>query len=134
VLENYFIKDGKPLVDVVISTLSFSWSSSDDSKGLKNLGVPVVKALLTFNTFEEWRDSQMGLSIVDLSMHVALPEFDSFLITVPIAATDFSQIDPETGIRITKYKPIPERLAKVVRLSINWGKLGRLSNSEKKLP
>jgi cobaltochelatase CobN len=133
VLENYFIKDGKPLVDVVISTLSFSWSSSDDSKGLKNLGVSVVKALLTFNTFEEWRDSQMGLSIVDLSMHVALPEFDSFLITAPIAATDFAQINPETGIRITKYRPIPERLAKVVRLSINWGKLGRLSNCEKKV-
>jgi cobaltochelatase CobN len=132
VLENYFMKDGKPLVDVVISTLSFSWSNSA-SGGIKKLGVPVIKALLTFNTFEEWQTSPMGLNIVDLSMHVALPEFDGFLITVPIAATDFSRINPETGTRITTYAAIPERLSKVVRLSLNWGKLRRLSNSEKKV-
>jgi cobaltochelatase CobN len=136
-LEHYFTKDGKPLVDVVISTLAFSWFASAPSgmenlAALKKIGVPVIKALMTFNAFEEWRDSPQGLSVVDIPLHVALPEFDGFLISVPIAATGFG-VNPETGTQVTKYKPIPERVTKLVRLSLNWGKLRRIPNSKKRV-
>ncbi|MFZ7138517.1 MAG: cobaltochelatase subunit CobN [archaeon] len=138
ILENYFMKDGKPLVDVIISTLSYSWSTSssggsENLVALEKLGVPVIKALLTFNTFEGWHDTPLGLRVVDLPLQVALPEFDGFIITVPLATTDMSTINPETGAKITKHVPIPERVAKVVRLSLNWAKLRHISNSEKKV-
>ncbi|MGD6850956.1 MAG: cobaltochelatase subunit CobN [Candidatus Bathyarchaeia archaeon] len=137
VIDNCFLKNGKPLVDVVLSMFSFSFStclSGVDASGvLKKLDVPLVKAILTCNTYEEWRDTWQGLNIMDIPANVAMPEFDGALITVPVAAMDYCQINPSTGIRLIKYETIEERTQKAVRLAINWGKLGRLPNKEKKV-
>jgi cobaltochelatase CobN len=137
VIENYFMKEGKPLVDVVISALSFSLSTSlsgsEASGALKKLGVPVIKAILTCNTFEEWHDTLQGLSTIEIPSNVAMPEFDGILITVPVAAMRFSETDSLTGTRVIKFEPIPERVSKLVRLSLNWAKLRRIPNKEKKV-
>jgi cobaltochelatase CobN len=137
VVDNFFLKDGKPLVDVVISLFSFSFSSclsgADASAVLKKLGVPIIKAITTCNTFEEWRDTMQGLNIMDIPANIAMPEFDGALITVPVAAMDCGQTNPSTGTRLIKFEPIAERTQKVVRLAVNWGKLRRLPNNEKKV-
>ncbi|MCL0065104.1 cobaltochelatase subunit CobN [Dehalococcoidia bacterium] len=136
VVENYFMKDGEPLVDVLISPLMFSMSMSEGqgNKGfLKRLKVPIIKAILTYNTLEEWRDTPQGLSPIDVTMSVALPEFDGMLITVPVAARKFSDIDPLTGAKIVRYEPIAERVSKVVRLSLNWARLRHIPSNEKKV-
>jgi cobaltochelatase CobN len=137
VIDNYFLKDGKPIVDVVLSLFSFSLSTclsgADATDTLKKLGVPIIKAITTCNTFEEWRDTMQGLNIMDIPANVAMPEFDGALITVPVAAMDCHQTNPSTGTRIIKYEPIVERTAKAVRLALNWGKLRRLPNGQKKV-
>ncbi len=137
VIENYFMKNGKPIVDVVISLFSFSFttclSGAEAPVVLKKLGVPVIKAILTCNTAEEWRDSIQGLSIIDIPANVAMPELDGALITVPIAAMDCCQINPSTKTRLVKFEPMPERTKKLVQLAINWGKLRQLANNEKKV-
>ncbi|MDR0318789.1 MAG: cobaltochelatase subunit CobN, partial [Nitrososphaerota archaeon] len=65
VIDNYFLKDGKPIVDVIVSIFSFSFSTClsgvDATNTLKRLGVPIIKAITTCNTFEEWRDTMQGL-------------------------------------------------------------------------
>ncbi|MBT0159901.1 cobaltochelatase subunit CobN [Candidatus Bathyarchaeota archaeon A05DMB-2] len=136
IIENYLTKEGKPIVDVVISALSFSLTTSLSGSAsiteLKKLGVPIIKAILTCNTYEEWRDTMQGLSIIDIPSGIAMPEFDGLLITVPIAAMAFSQANP-LGTKIIQYEPIPERVAKLVSLSINWAKLRHIPNSEKKV-
>jgi cobaltochelatase CobN len=137
VIENYFMNEGRPLVDVVISAMSFtlstSLSSSETSAVLKKLNVPILKAILTCNTYEEWRDTFQGLSVIELPSSVVMPEFDGILITVPIAAMKLSETHPLTGTRIIKFEPISERVAKLVRLSLNWGKLKRVPNEEKRV-
>jgi cobaltochelatase CobN len=135
VIENCFMKDGKLLVDSIISTLAFSLtsSSSEAFKALNTLGVPVIKAILTVNTFEDWRDTMQGLNFIDIPASVVMPEFDGFLITVPMAAMDSSKIDSLTGTRVLKFEPIPERVDKVARLSVNWAKLKHIPNSERKI-
>jgi cobaltochelatase CobN len=137
VIDNYFLKDGKPCVDVVLSMFSFSFSTclsgADASPVLKKLNVPIIKAILTCNTYEEWRDTLQGLSIMDIPANVALPEFDGALITVPVAAMDCCQINPSTGTRLVKYEAIEERMRKDVSLAINWGKLRKLPNKDKKV-
>ena len=135
VIDNYFMREGKPTVDVVISVLSFtlstSLSSSETTAVLKKLNVPIVKAILTCNTYEEWRDTAQGLSFIEIPSNVVMPEFDGLLITVPVAAMKLSETHPLTGTRIVRFEPIPERVAKLVRLSLNWAKLKRLPNREK---
>jgi cobaltochelatase CobN len=137
VINNYFKKDGKPLVDVVISLFSFSFttclSGGDVSVVIKKLDVPIIKAVLTCNTADEWRDSIQGLSIMDIPANIALPELDGALITVPIAAMDCCQTNPSTKTRLIKFEPMPERTKKLVKLAINWGKLRQLLNSDKKV-
>lgn len=138
VVENYYKKDGKPLIDVIISALSFSLSTSLSSSEvpdafLKKLKIPIIKAILTCNTFEEWRDTLQGLSTIEIPSNIAMPEFDGILITVPVAAMKFSETHPLTGTTIVKFEPIPERISKLVRLSLNWAKLKRIPNKEKKV-
>jgi cobaltochelatase CobN len=137
VIENYFMKDGKPLVDVVISAMSFTLSASlsslETAAVLKKLNVPIIKAILTCNTYEEWRDTSQGLSFIEIPSSVVMPEFDGILITIPVAAMKLSEMHPLTRTRIIRFEPIPERVAKLVRLSLNWGKLKRIPNREKKV-
>jgi cobaltochelatase CobN len=137
VIDNYFKKDGNPLVDAVISLFSFSFTTclagGDVPAVLKKLDVPIIKAVLTCNTAEEWSDSIQGLNIMDIPANIALPELDGTLITVPIAAMDCRQTNPSTKTRIIKYEALPERTHKLVQLAINWGKLRQLLNSEKKV-
>ncbi len=137
VIDNYFTKDGKPIADVIISLFSFSFatclSGAEASGVLKKLDVPIIKAILTCNTAQEWRDSIQGLSIMDIPANVVMPELDGALITVPTAAMDCRQINPSTKTRLVKFEPMPERTKKLVQLAINWGKLRRLANGEKKV-
>ncbi|MGD6809352.1 MAG: cobaltochelatase subunit CobN [Candidatus Bathyarchaeia archaeon] len=137
-VNNYYIKDGKPLVDVVINALSFSLplnltTAEASCAFLKRLGVPILKAVLTCNTFTEWQNSLQGLNPVDICRCIALPEFDGDIITVPIAAMEFTETDVTTGAKIIKFQPIPERVNKLVRLSLKWAKLRYTPNKEKKV-
>lgn len=137
-VENYYMQNGKTIVDVVINALSFSLplnsTSADASCAfLKRLGVPVLKAVLTCNTLTEWQNSLQGLNPVDICRCIALPEFDGDLITVPVAAMEFTETDPATGAKIIKFQPIPERVNKMVRLSLKWAKLRRTPNKQKRV-
>jgi cobaltochelatase CobN len=70
---------------------------------------------------------------MDISMGIAMPEFDGMLITVPVAARERTDIDPLTGARVIRFEPLPERANKIVRLSLNWAKLRHIPNSQKKV-
>jgi cobaltochelatase CobN len=138
VVDSYFMDGENSAVDVVISVLSFSLSSSSSGSEsseavLKKLNVPVIKAILTCNTYDEWRFSPQGISTIDVPSNMAMPEFDGLLITVPIAAMDFGEHPMYSGARFIRFEPIPERVTKLVRLSLNWAKLRHLPNSEKKV-
>jgi cobaltochelatase CobN len=135
VIETYLMDDGKSVVDAVISTLAFSLSASsvDASAALKKLGVPVIKAVLTVNSFEEWRDTMQGLNIIDIPTSVVMPEFDGLLITVPVAAMDSSETNPLTGTKLLQFKPIPERVNKLASLSVNWAKLRHIPVNQRKV-
>jgi cobaltochelatase CobN len=137
IINKYFVKEGKPIVDVVVSALAFSLSTSlaGDSPipFLKKLNVPVIKAILTCNTYENWKNTDQGLSFIDIPASIVMPEFDGLLITVPIAAMDYSNTKLSMETKVIHYEPIPERIQKLVRLSIKWAKLRHTPNSEKKV-
>ncbi|MCW4034130.1 MAG: cobaltochelatase subunit CobN [Candidatus Bathyarchaeota archaeon] len=137
VIDEFFIKNGKPIVDVIVSAIGLSAcmapGGAEALDALSRLGVPVIKAVLTCNSFEDWQQTNLGLSVADIPTEVALPEFDGFLITVPVATMDRTQTNPLTGTKIIKYEPIPERINKVVRLSLKWAKLRHTPNNERRV-
>jgi cobaltochelatase CobN len=141
VIENYFMKDGEPIIDVLISPLMFSMSTrvpqglaEQDNRGfLKRLRVPVIKVILTHNTLEEWQNTPQGLNPIDVTLGISMPELDGMLISVPVAAKKRSDTDPLTGARIIRFEPIPERVSKAVHLCLNWARLRHIPAGEKKV-
>ncbi|MHB8117967.1 MAG: cobaltochelatase subunit CobN [Methanothrix sp.] len=146
VVDSFFMRDGKPIIDVLISTLMFSLSvkpwdgpvgaeeiARKDEWFLKKLGVPVLKAIVTYNSLTKWKNSLQGLGPMDISLGISMAEFDGHLITVPVAARKRTDVDPLTGARVTRFEPIDERIAKIVRLSRNWAMLRHIPNDKKKV-
>lgn len=132
--------------DVIINTISMSLllcqqgAAADPSawaKGAYNYlaeaGIPVVQALITTLTPQEWSDSPQGITTAEVCYSVAQPEYDGSLVTVPVAGRERLGPDPLTQGTAIHYVPIAERTAKLVRLAINWGKLRRKPNADKRV-
>lgn len=138
-LERYFMYEGKPIVNAIINTAAFSISilsePGDGTKPKENsvfefIGVPVLQAMSTMQSFEEWNNSVKGLDGLSLSWSIFQPEFDGQIITYPIASKE--QVNTETGPRKESF-PIVDRVDRVAQLAINYGKLSKIKNKDKKI-
>jgi magnesium chelatase subunit H len=83
-IEKFFIKDGKAVVDAVVSLTGFSLVGGpayNDARSaeevLAKLDVPYIAAHpLEFQTLEQWGASDRGLLPVESTIMVAIPELD----------------------------------------------------------
>ncbi|MBK5920535.1 magnesium chelatase subunit H [Rhodothalassium salexigens] len=83
-IEEFFLKDGKPVVDAMVSLTGFSLVGGpayNDARAaetiLKQLDVPYVAAHpLEFQSVQEWEQSERGLMPVESTIMVAIPELD----------------------------------------------------------
>merc|ERR1719199_2339626 len=104
----YFFRSGKAIVDTVINLTGFALvggpASQDHGKAvevLSKLDVPYLCAVpLVFQSFEEWRASELGLHPIQVALQVALPEIDGAI--EPII---YGGRDAVTGRTV----PLPDR-------------------------
>jgi magnesium chelatase subunit H len=83
-VERFFLQDGRPVVDAVLSLTGFSLVGGpayNDARAaeamLAQLDVPYVAAMpVEFQTLEQWGSSERGLLPVEATMMVAIPELD----------------------------------------------------------
>jgi magnesium chelatase subunit H len=83
-IERYFMRDGIATVDAVVSLTGFSLVGGpayNDARAaeavMAALDVPLIAAHpLEFQTIEQWRDDARGLTPVEATMMVAIPELD----------------------------------------------------------
>jgi magnesium chelatase subunit H len=83
-IERFFMKDGRPTVDAVVSLTGFSLVGGpayNDAKAaedmLARLDVPYLAAHpVEFQTLEQWGASDRGLMPVESTIMVAIPELD----------------------------------------------------------
>merc|ERR1719502_1463277 len=130
--EYFFDAAGKATVDVTINLTGFALvggpATQDHPKAiaaLKRLNCPYLCAVpATFQTFEEWKDSELGLHPVQVALQVALPELDGAI--EPII---FAGRDGVTGRSI----PQADRIATLAKRAMKWAALKRKQNAEKKL-
>lgn len=129
VFEKYFMKDGKPLVDVIVNVMKFSFTTSGSIsiKALEEMGVPVLEAYSLIAPKEEWEVSPEGMNAMEISISVTMPEFDGIIHGMPIAAKHVKE-DGEV-----EYLPIPERMRAMVSRAGAWARLHRKPNAEKKI-
>jgi cobaltochelatase CobN len=135
IVEHFFMVEGRPRIQVLINPLMFSLTlaAPEYETLLPRLNVPVIQAMVSLNPYAQWKESVQGMHTMDVSYAAAQPEFDGALITVPVATREQETIDPITGALLAKYMPIEERIDKLVRLALNWGRLQAKTNAERRV-
>lgn len=135
VARTFFMKDGKPIIDVLLSPMMFSLTLMDPSckELFAQLDVPVIQAMVTMRPYQSWKEEVKGMSTMEVGLCAAQPEFDGNLICGPVASREQDKTDPLTGGLIARYAAIPERTERVVNLAVNWAKLSKKENADKKV-
>jgi cobaltochelatase CobN len=135
IVEHFFMDGDRPRIDVLINPLMFSLTlaAPEYKTLLPRLDVPFIQTMTCLAPFAQWSESVQGLPTMDVSYSAAQPEFDGALITVPCATREEKTVDPLTGALIAKYMPIDERVEKMVRLALNWARLKRTPNNERRV-
>ena len=131
-LEKYFFFNGQTVVDTTINLTGFALvggpASQDHPKAiaaLKAVNRPYLCAVpATFQTFEEWKDSELGLHPVQVALQVALPELDGAI--EPII---FAGRDGVTGRSI----PQRDRIEVLSKRAVKWATLTKKKNADKKV-
>jgi len=83
-IERFFVKDGRPMIDALVSLSGFSLVGGpayNDARAaediLARLDVPYLAAQpVEFQTLEEWERSERGLHPIETTMMIAIPELD----------------------------------------------------------
>ncbi len=125
----YFYCDGQPVIDVLINTIKFSLTVGRPVEPgyLARLGVPVLQAYTLLRPRGDWEASIEGLTPVEVSLTIALPEFDGIIHTLPIAGKETM---PDGT---AKFIPIIERIERLAAKAKKWALLRKKPNHEKKI-
>lgn len=136
VIEAYFMKDGKPIIDCLVKLSPFFIASSKAkereascaAKGvelLKKLDVPVFQPVIShYMTIEQWKESQ-GLS-TEIGWSVALPEFEGVIEPIVIGAGKMEE-------NYMGRFPIEERCSKLASRVLKWITLKKKPVGERKV-
>jgi magnesium chelatase subunit H len=103
--EQFFVKDGRPIVDAMLSLTGFSLVGGpayNDAKAaeemLTGLDVPYLAAhAIEFQTLQEWAKSDRGLMPVESTIMVAIPELDGATEPTVFGGRVDTTADPCTG-------------------------------------
>ncbi|MBY0335819.1 MAG: magnesium chelatase subunit H [Acetobacteraceae bacterium] len=133
-LERFFMAGGKPTVDAVVSLTGFSLVGGpayNDSKAaeaaLAALDVPYVACHpLEFQTMDQWRGDGRGLTPVEATMMVAIPELDGAILPMTFGG----RADHEARGRM---QAEPERATTLAARVARMVALRRKPNAEKRV-
>ncbi len=128
-MREFFQRDGRPVIDVLLNTIKFSMTGMKavSQEELNRLGVPIIQAYTLYRSREEWRQSIEGMSAMEMAVSIAMPEFDGSLHGVPVAGKE--ALPDGTSA----YLPIAERINAMIRKAKKWAVLRKKPNCEKKI-
>lgn len=148
VLSKYLLDNDRPRVNAVINTMGLSMVDiSEENRNesnewvnnfLNKLNVPIIQAIISTGTKDQWLESDLGLNPIDTAMNVALPEFDGRIISVPISFKEVTDVPQQLGLnhvnaKVQKYVPDIDRINYVSGLTVRWGNLNRKKNKDRKV-
>ena len=124
-------------VQAVLCTTSFA-SVQFSEAGLgaplwDRLKVPVLQVLCSTQSRESWQLNSLGLSPLDLSLQIALPELDGRITTRVGAFKELSSADPRLATALHRYVPDAERLSWIAELTARWCELRRTPPQQRRL-
>ncbi|PVB63641.1 cobaltochelatase subunit CobN [Labrenzia sp. 011] len=121
--------------DVILNGTAFAVSRAGVAHKptpLDRPGKPVLQVVFSSSSREGWEESDQGLSIRDLAMHVVLPEIDGRLLTRAVSFKEEGGVDAATQSKPVKFTPVPDRVRFVADLAAGWARLGHLRTGDRK--
>jgi magnesium chelatase subunit H len=135
--ERHFMQDGRASVDAVLSLTGFSLVGGpayNDAKAaealLRTLDVPYLAAhAVEFQSLEQWQSSEHGLTPVEATMMVAIPELDGATGSMVFGGRSSAV----TGPAQRDLQPHTERIARLASRVARLVALRRVPVSERKV-
>ena len=124
---------------VLINTTSFAMGDINSDgptaagwsvAAFEHLDIPVVQAITSSMTREQWQQSERGLNPLDTAMNVALPEFDGRIIAVPFSFKQARDGQHNTEI---EYVPLADRTRRVAGIAARLARLRHTPNPAKRI-
>jgi magnesium chelatase subunit H len=136
-IERYFLQNGVPRVDCVVSLTGFSLVGGpayNDARAaeavLARLDVPYIAAHpVEFQTLEQWQRDGRGLMPVEATMMVAIPELDGAIWPMTFGGRS----EREAGAQRREMSAHPERVAMLAARVAKLVALRRTARSERKI-
>lgn len=122
--------------DVILNGTAFAVSKGGgvhQSTPLDRYGASVLQVVFSSVSEEGWRESDRGLGIRDLAMHVVLPELDGRLLTRAVSFKEEGRYDPVTQSTPVRFVPKADRVEFVAHLAAAWAGLAKTDRKDKKL-
>ncbi len=145
-IEKYFFKNGKPCVDVVVSLTGFSLVGGpayNDAKAaeemLARLNVPYISAQpLELQSLDNWRASPGGLTPVESTIMVAIPELDGAVAPAVFGGRAGEAAIPAMGRKLDapahgRMQADPERADAIAARAAKLAALSRTPAKKRKL-
>lgn len=121
VVEEYFMKNGKAIVEAIVSLLSFGVS---DLKNLEKLKVPVFAPVISYyQSLGEWVESEQGIDYMSQVYGVIMPELAGAIEPVFVAGTQNFE-----GCK--KEEPYEEHIRYLVKRVKKWIELRKKPKNE----
>ncbi len=130
----YFMRDGRPVVDVIISLTGYANINradgnipniDEESCFRRLIDVPVIFAMAYYGTFLDFETEKVGMNKADFMSNVIYPELDGNVLGVPISYSE--KDNPKKSL------PLPERTNHLCRLARAWGSIRRKPVSERRV-
>jgi magnesium chelatase subunit H len=125
-VERYFLKDGQSQIDALVSLTGFSLvggpaynDATAAAETLAQLDVPYIAAHpVEFQTLEQWQSDARGLSPVEATMMVAIPELDGAIMPMTFGGRSEASPDSRRAMSVhgERAAMLAARVAKLVAL------------------
>jgi cobaltochelatase CobN len=132
VVKSYFLDGGRPRVDAILS-FSFHGADADELKeSLEKMDVPIFNAISLYSqTIAEWEASQDGIPPFHRVWTMAIPEMSGAMEPTPLQGKVEARL--KSGALAYRFELIPGMTERMIPRMLNWVKLRRARNSEKKV-
>ena len=138
-MDRYFMWEGKRLPDVILVMAGFSmthmgWPGDGYREVTESIfagwDVPAIQVMATRMLLRDYEARPQGVDSMSLTNSIFQPELDGQIISVPCAA---QKVLVEDGVERKVFVPMADRVERVCKLAVNWAKLRKLPQSEKKI-
>ena len=135
-IEGHFLDAGrKPRIDAVLTfSLKFYMSLNEKLKrAVADLDVPIFNAITLYSsTKDEWRESEQGITPLDVIWTMATPEISGVIEPTPLIGKVEERYEDGDGL-VYRYELIEGMVERLVPRIHNWVRLRHMKNDEKKV-